>query len=44
MTDKKKLTVRAVGPYLELFARQPRHGWDCWGNETDKFAEEATHG
>ena len=27
-----------VGPYLELFARQRRPGWDAWGNETDKFA------
>ena len=26
-----------AGPYLELFARQRRQGWDCWGNETDKF-------
>jgi N6-adenosine-specific RNA methylase IME4 len=26
-----------AGPYLELFARQQRPGWDCWGNETDKF-------
>jgi len=25
------------GPYLELFARQKRKGWDAWGNETDKF-------
>jgi N6-adenosine-specific RNA methylase IME4 len=25
------------GPYLELFARQRREGWDCWGNETEKF-------
>lgn len=25
------------GPYLELFARQTRPGWDCWGNETTKF-------
>lgn len=25
------------GPYLELFARQVRPGWDVWGNETDKF-------
>lgn len=25
------------GPYLELFARQRRAGWDAWGNETDKF-------
>lgn len=22
-----------VGPYLELFARQPRNGWTSWGNE-----------
>lgn len=27
------------GPYLELFARQRRPGWDCWGNETDKFSD-----
>ncbi len=30
-----------AGPYLELFARQRRPGWDCWGNETDKFKEAA---
>jgi N6-adenosine-specific RNA methylase IME4 len=29
------------GPYLELFAREKRPGWDCWGNETDKFDEAA---
>ncbi len=28
-----------AGPYLELFARQTRPGWTCWGNETDKFKE-----
>jgi N6-adenosine-specific RNA methylase IME4 len=26
-----------AGPYVELFARTQRPGWDCWGNETDKF-------
>ncbi len=26
------------GPYLEIFARQRRPGWDAWGNETEKFA------
>lgn len=26
-----------AGPYLELFARQRRPGWNAWGNETDKF-------
>lgn len=25
------------GPYLELFARQSRKGWDRWGNQTDLF-------
>lgn len=30
------------GPYLELFARQKRKGWDCWGNETEKFEAEET--
>ena len=24
------------GPYLEMFARQERGGWDSWGNETLK--------
>ena len=28
-------------PRIELFARQCADGWDCWGNETDKFTEEA---
>lgn len=23
----------SAGPYLELFARFPRFGWTCWGNE-----------
>ena len=27
-----------AGPYLELFARQRRSGWDCWGDEVGKFA------
>ena len=25
------------GPYLEMFARTRREGWDQWGNETTKF-------
>jgi site-specific DNA-methyltransferase (adenine-specific) len=24
-------------PRIELFARQKAKGWDCWGNETNKF-------
>jgi len=26
------------GPYLELFARTRRPGWDAWGNEVERFA------
>lgn len=25
------------GPYLEMFARQTKVGWDAWGNEVGKF-------
>jgi len=27
------------GPYLELFAREPRPGWTSWGNQVGKFAD-----
>ena len=30
-----------AGPYLELFARTQRKGWDQWGDEVGKFAEAA---
>ena len=30
-----------AGPYLELFARNTRPGWDSWGNEVGKFGEVA---
>jgi hypothetical protein len=26
-----------LGPYLELFARETKPGWDCWGNEVALF-------
>lgn len=26
------------GPRIELFARQRREGWHCWGDEADRFA------
>lgn len=29
------------GPYAELFSRQSRPGWDCFGNEVGKFEPEA---
>lgn len=27
------------GPFLELFARRKRHGWDSWGDEIDSDVE-----
>lgn len=30
-----------AGPYLELFARSRRDGWDAWGNEVGKFDRDA---
>ncbi|MFP5512564.1 MAG: MT-A70 family methyltransferase [Alphaproteobacteria bacterium] len=37
--DQMHTDIEALfdGPYVELFARSRRAGWDCWGNETDKF-------
>lgn len=25
------------GPYLEMYARAPRHGWSVWGDQSDGF-------
>lgn len=30
------------GPFLELFAREPRQGWSCWGNEAETYLRERT--
>jgi len=35
----ERLEALFGGPYLELFARQRRPGWDSWGNEVDKFSD-----
>lgn len=32
------------GPYCEIFARETRPGWHCWGNETQKFRGAAPNG
>jgi N6-adenosine-specific RNA methylase IME4 len=34
----ERIEALVAGPYLEMFARQRRPGWDAWGNETEKFA------
>jgi N6-adenosine-specific RNA methylase IME4 len=32
-----RLRAFAPGPYLDMFARQIRPGFDCWGDEVEKF-------
>jgi N6-adenosine-specific RNA methylase IME4 len=27
----------AAGPYVELFSREQRQGWTCWGDESGKY-------
>lgn len=41
--DRVRSDIEALfdGPYVELFARSRRPGWDAWGNETEKFGEAA---
>ena len=31
------------GPYLELFARETKKGWDCWGNQAGLFDQGSVH-
>ncbi len=31
--------IASPGPYLEMFARRRRIGWDAWGNEVDSDLE-----
>ena len=33
----QRVEALVAGPYLEMFARAPRAGWDVWGNQTNKF-------
>jgi N6-adenosine-specific RNA methylase IME4 len=41
--DEQYAAIEALcpGPYAELFARTTRPGWDAWGNQTDRFQQEA---
>jgi N6-adenosine-specific RNA methylase IME4 len=36
-----RVQALVAGPYLEMFAREPRPGWTVWGNQTDKFSNPA---
>lgn len=33
----EKIEALCGGPYLEMFSRSEREGWDSWGNEVGKF-------
>lgn len=35
----RRLERLAPGPRCELFARERRPGWDCWGNQVDLFSQ-----
>lgn len=35
-----KIEDLVVGPYIELFSRTDREGWDFWGDEIGKFGGE----
>jgi len=35
----RRVEQYCLGPYLDLFARERRPGWDVWGDEADKFSE-----
>lgn len=34
-----RIEALCEGPYLEMFARAPRSGWDVWGHQRDAFAD-----
>lgn len=38
----KLIEARTVGPRLEMFARNARPGWDCWGNEVNETGTDET--
>ena len=37
--SRERIERLVAGPYLELFARESRHGWTTWGDEASKFGE-----
>jgi N6-adenosine-specific RNA methylase IME4 len=34
---RERIERLVAGPYLELFARETKPGWDCWGNQGGLF-------
>ena len=39
---RERIERLVPGPYLELFARETKPGWDCWGNQPAFFDRGAT--
>jgi N6-adenosine-specific RNA methylase IME4 len=33
----RRVEQYCAGPYVDLFARERRINWDCWGDELDRF-------
>ena len=38
---RERIERYCAGPYLDLFSRQSRSGWDTWGFEAGKFDQQA---
>jgi N6-adenosine-specific RNA methylase IME4 len=36
----ERIEAMYAGPFLEMFSRSTRPGWDAWGNEVGKFAND----
>jgi N6-adenosine-specific RNA methylase IME4 len=34
---RERIERLVAGPYLELFARETKLGWDCWGDQVALF-------
>jgi N6-adenosine-specific RNA methylase IME4 len=34
---RERIERLVSGPYLELFARETKRGWDCWGDQIALF-------
>jgi N6-adenosine-specific RNA methylase IME4 len=34
---RERIERLVAGPYLELFARETKEGWDCWGDQVALF-------
>lgn len=34
---RERIERLVAGPYLELFARETKHGWDRWGDQVELF-------